>query len=43
VSKFAERNGLTREKVTDEPGFVAEPTDQMSESIKELRRLAGLK
>jgi len=42
VAKFAERNGLTREQVTDEPGFVAEPTDQISESIKELRRLSGL-
>jgi hypothetical protein len=30
VAKFAERNGLTREQVINEPGFVAEPTNQPS-------------
>lgn len=45
INQFANRNNLTQAQVTDEPGFVAEPTDasELDESINRIRQLAGLK
>ena len=43
IRLFAYKNGISVDDVTSGPSFVAEPVDQTNESIKQLRKLAGLK
>ena len=42
IIKFALNNGTNIQRVQEEPGFIAEPYNEVAESVNLIRKLAGL-